>query len=62
MPIALSHGGRNIYTSTSPSNEILVGTLQGVVLIERRAKGAEWRVTHRALTSHHISTIIQEPE
>ncbi len=62
MPKVLSHGGPNTWASTSPSNEILVGTLEGAVLIERNAKGAEWRVTHRALTDHHISILIEESE
>lgn len=62
MPLALSHGGRNICTSTSPSNEVLVGTLDGAVLIERKAKGAEWRVANGALRGQHISTLIEEPQ
>jgi len=62
MAIGLSHGGSTIYSSPSPSSEVLVGTREGVVTIERPASGSEWRVNHRALTDKHISAIIKEPE
>ena len=62
MAIGLSHGGSTIYSSPSPSQEVLVGTREGVVTIERPASGSEWRVNHRALTDKHISAIIKEPE
>jgi photosystem II stability/assembly factor-like uncharacterized protein len=62
MAIGLSHGGSTIYSSLSPSREVLVGTREGVVTIERATSGSQWRVKHRALTDKHISAIIQEPE
>jgi photosystem II stability/assembly factor-like uncharacterized protein len=62
MAIGLSHGGSTIYSSPSPSPEVLVGTREGVVTIERPSSGSEWRVKHRALTDKHISAIIKEPE
>ena len=62
MAIGLSHGGSTIYSSPSPSREVLVGTREGIVTIEREASGSEWRVKHRALTDKHISAIIKEPE
>ena len=62
MAIGLSHGGSTLYSSPSPSQEVLVGTREGVVTIEREASGSEWRVKHRALTDKHISAIIKEPE
>src|SRR6266550_5179471 len=62
MAIGLSHGGSTIYSSPSPSSEVLVGTREGVVTIERPVSGSEWRVKHRALTDKHISAIIKEPE
>lgn len=61
MAIALSHGGSTIYSSPSPSKEALVGTVEGVVIIERENGGPAWRVAHRALTDRHISAIIFEP-
>src|SRR5262245_62879583 len=62
MPIGLSHGGSTIYSSSSLSADVLVGTREGIVTVERPASGADWRVKHRALTDRHISAIIKEPE
>src|SRR5688500_4231015 len=61
MVIALSHGGSTIYSSPTPSQEVLVGTREGVVTIARDA-GSAWRVTHRAMADKHISAIIKEPK
>ena len=62
MAIGLSHGGSTLYSSPSPSQEVLVGTREGVVTIERAGSGSEWRVKQRGLTDKHISAIIKEPE
>lgn len=62
MAIGLSHGGSTIYSSPSPSNEVLVATAQGVVLIQRDAHGRSWHVAHRALTDRHISAIVFDSE
>jgi len=62
MAIGLSHGGTTIYSSASLSNEILVGTREGVVTITRAGSASEWKVGHRAITDKHISAIIKEPE
>lgn len=60
MAISLSHGGSTIYSSPTPSKQILVGTREGAVTLER--DGSSWQVAHRALTDKHISAIVQEPE
>jgi photosystem II stability/assembly factor-like uncharacterized protein len=62
MTIALSHGGTTIYSSPSPSNEVLVGTREGILTIARENSDAEWQVTHRAIPDKHISAMITEPE
>jgi photosystem II stability/assembly factor-like uncharacterized protein len=62
MTIALSHGGTTIYSSPSPSNEVLVGTREGVLTIARENSDAQWQVTHRAIPDKHISAMITEPE
>ena len=59
MAIGLSHGGSTIYSSPSLSAQILVGTREGVVTVER--EGAVWRVVHRAVADKHISAIMREP-
>jgi photosystem II stability/assembly factor-like uncharacterized protein len=61
MTIGLSHGGSTIYSSPSLSAQVLVGTREGVVTIERDASGSEWRLVHRAITDKHISAIVKEP-
>jgi photosystem II stability/assembly factor-like uncharacterized protein len=60
MAIGLSHGGTTIYSSTSLSKELLIGTREGVATIAR--DGAGWRVARRALTDKHISAIMKEAE
>jgi photosystem II stability/assembly factor-like uncharacterized protein len=60
MAIGLSHGGTTIYSSPSRSNEVLVGTREGIAIIAR--EGSAWQVAHRALTDRHVSAIIMEPE
>ncbi len=62
MAIGLSHGGSTIYSSPTLSNEVLVGTREGIAIIARENAGSEWRVTHRALADKHVSAIITEPE
>ncbi len=60
MAIALSHGGGDtIYVSEALSDRALVGTLDGVVTIERT--GDDWAVTGRALEGKHVHAIIFEP-
>ena len=61
MAIGLSHGGTTIYASASPTKNILVGTREGAVTIERDAPGSAWRIAHRAVTDKHLSAIINEP-
>ncbi len=60
--IALSHGGPTIYSSPAPANQVLIGTIQGVVCLERGADSSGWYVSHRALTDKHIHALVIEPE
>src|SRR3972149_900245 len=62
MAINLSHGGTTIYSSANLSNQILVGTREGVITVELEAGTSPWRISHRALTDKHISAIMKEPE
>ena len=55
MAITLSHGGPTIYRSSAPSKQVLVGTIQGVVWMERDADGPGWHVARRTLTSTWLS-------
>jgi len=53
--ILLSNGGTNSHRSKAPSNTIVVGTVDGVVIVER---GIEtWKVRHRALGGCFVSAV-----
>ena len=62
MTIALSHGGPTIYRCPSRSRRVLVGTIEGVVAMERDESRPGWRVAHRTLTDKHIHAVLIEPE
>jgi photosystem II stability/assembly factor-like uncharacterized protein len=61
MAIALSHGGPTTYRSSEPSRQVLVGTVKGVVCMERDARGEGWHVGFRTLTDSHIHALLIEP-
>jgi hypothetical protein len=58
MTIALSHGGSTTYTTAAPSRRLLVGTGDGLVVLERDHVGAKWRETGRVLLGRHVSAIV----
>ena len=60
MPICLSHAGTATYNSESPSTRLLVGTANGVSVIERESS-REWRLAEKSLDGCHISTLFVEP-
>ena len=62
MAICLSFGGTNTYKtgSDSPSRELLVGTADGMFLLERE-NTKKWRVSRRGLEGRHIHGVIFEP-
>ena len=62
MTIALSHGGTTIYSSPSRSDELWVGTRNGIAVVERDSGGNGWRVARHMLEDKHISAIHQDPE
>ena len=62
MAIGLSHGGATIYTTSSRSAEVWVGTKEGIVVIERASGPSGWRVTRRLLEDKHISAIVIDAE
>ena len=55
----LSPGGQQHTFGTSTPNEILVGTLEGLVKLEKM--GDEWQITKRFLSDRHVGQIIHEP-
>jgi hypothetical protein len=53
--ILLSNGGTNIQRARAPSDTILVGTVDGAVLLGRGERG--WTVKHRALQGVFVSGV-----
>jgi photosystem II stability/assembly factor-like uncharacterized protein len=51
-----------MYRSPAPSNQVLVGTIQGVVCLERDPDGEGWLVASRAIPDQHIHALLIEPE
>jgi photosystem II stability/assembly factor-like uncharacterized protein len=62
MAITLSHGGPTMYRSPARSRHVLVGTIRGVVCMERDDDGPGWHVAHRSLSDKHIHALLREPE
>jgi photosystem II stability/assembly factor-like uncharacterized protein len=61
MTICISHGGKTIYTSNSPSTEMLVATVDGVVFLKREDASAPWALFRRGLEGHHVVALMIEP-
>jgi photosystem II stability/assembly factor-like uncharacterized protein len=62
MAICLSHGGQAIYASSSPSNDLLVATIDGVVFLKREGQGSSWQVKRKALEGRHVIALVIEPK
>jgi photosystem II stability/assembly factor-like uncharacterized protein len=58
--ILLSNGGTNSQRSRAASNTMIIGTVDGVVMLERAAQGIQkdfWIVKHRALGGCSVSAV-----
>jgi len=53
--ILLSNGGTNAHRSRAPSDTMVIGTVDGVVVLERSAAG--WKIKHRALGGCSVSAV-----
>src|ERR1700693_4412813 len=53
--IQLSNGGTNAHRSRAASDTMVIGTVDGVVLLERTAQG--WKIKHRALGGCSVSAV-----
>ncbi len=60
MAICLSHSGVSSYASATRSDEILVGTTDGVAVLKRGA-GGDWAASDRWLAGYHICSLAIEP-
>ena len=57
MTICVSTGGPTVYRSQTPSNEILVGTTDGVARLTRSSASDSWTVADRWLAGKHASAV-----
>jgi photosystem II stability/assembly factor-like uncharacterized protein len=58
--ILLSNGGTNAHRSRAHSDTMVIGTVDGVVLLERSAQGLQqhtWKIKHRALGGCSVSAV-----
>ena len=53
--ILLSNGGTNAHRNRAHSDTMVIGTVDGVVLLERAAQG--WKIKHRALGGCSVSAV-----
>lgn len=53
--ILLSNGGTNAHRSRAASDTMVIGTVDGVVLLERSTQG--WKIKHRALGGCFVSAV-----
>lgn len=60
MAVCLSFGGVENYASSSPSDEVLAGTADGVLSL-RRGDTREWYVARKSLEGCYISSLMIEP-
>ena len=59
--ITVSPNGRNFYEHGGPATELLVGTADGVVALNRSGAGEPWQEAHRELRGKHIESLVLEP-
>jgi hypothetical protein len=56
--ITLSHGGTTTFGGVAPAQRLLVGTADGVVVLERNGRADRWDVVCRALPGCHVSALV----
>jgi photosystem II stability/assembly factor-like uncharacterized protein len=61
MKACLSPNGSTTYGGESPVRELLVATLDGIMVLEREGPGASWQVARRTLEGVHVSALLLEP-
>ena len=61
MAIFLTHGGTTHYSSDSLSDEVMIGTVSGIFVIQRE-NARKWRLARKTLEGCHISALVFEPQ
>jgi photosystem II stability/assembly factor-like uncharacterized protein len=61
MNVCLSPNGAELSRAEQPASRLLVGTIEGITLLDRPRPGAPWAVTGTTLPGKHISALLHEP-
>jgi photosystem II stability/assembly factor-like uncharacterized protein len=61
MIVCLSPGGATLSADSAAASKILVATIDGVRILERRLPDGRWSVTRESLTGHHIGSLVYVP-
>jgi photosystem II stability/assembly factor-like uncharacterized protein len=61
MTVYLSISGNTVSTADTPTREILVGTVEGVVRLTREQPGAPWHEAGRSLQNQQVNALTHEP-
>ena len=59
--ITVSPNGRNLYENSSAATELLVGTADGLVVLNRSGAGQPWQEVRRELRGKHVESLVVEP-
>jgi photosystem II stability/assembly factor-like uncharacterized protein len=61
VTFCVSVGGETVFKGDGPPNEMMVGSVDGVVFLSRPSRGAPWSESRRALGGKHVSSLVVEP-
>jgi len=61
MQVCLSPNGRNVFVGEALPNQLLVGTVNGISVLERESPGNSWKKSGHQLKGFHISSLLLEP-
>lgn len=61
MAVCLSPNGSTVYELQSPATDVLIGTIDGIVRLERASSASSWQVTEQSLRGLHVSSLLFEP-
>src|SRR5262245_44739316 len=59
MRVSVSPNGKNHYDTSAPADEVLIGTLNGIVALTRT--NGTWQESRRMLEGKHAESIAIEP-
>lgn len=61
MTVYLSISGKTVSTAATPTREIQVGTVEGIVRLRRERPGAPWHEAGRSLPEQQVNALTREP-